>query len=488
MLNEIEQFIREQDLIPPKSRVICAVSGGADSICVLHIVYRLRAKLDFQLAAAHFNHMLRGEESDRDAAFVHQFRNLCCGQQRLPDGTLLPSVPLYMWSRDVAVEAKRRGTGIEETARDLRYEFLRAAAELFRADRIATAHTANDNIETILFHLARGSGLRGMAGILPVGNGLIRPLLAATRQQVEDYLAYQGLPYVEDSSNADDAYARNRIRHQVVPVLEELYPGFARRTTETACLLRADEELLSRQAAELSGQARAEGGRLAIAASLIASAPAPVAVRAVRQLIGRLNGGDQDCAAPHLEAVVRLCREEGSPSAQANLPRGLTARREYRELVLSREPAPSPLPETGLALPGVTGVGSWEITCTRQVYEGQPQGAFEFWLSQALAPALTARSRRRGDRLTLSRRPEKTLKKWYIDEKIPRARRDCLPVLECAGQTAAAAGLGPNRLFSPGEGEAAWHFVLKEREHADINSGKEENSHARERHPGDIIQ
>ena len=91
MLNEIEQFIREQDLIPPKSRVICAVSGGADSICLLHILYRLRAKLDFQLAAAHFNHMLRGEESDRDAAFVHQFRNLCCGQQRLPDGTLLRS-------------------------------------------------------------------------------------------------------------------------------------------------------------------------------------------------------------------------------------------------------------------------------------------------------------------------------------------------------------------------------------------------------------
>ena len=167
--------------------------------------------------------MLRGEESDRDAAFVHQFRDLCCGKQRLPDGRVLPGVPLYLWSRDVGVEAKRRGTGIEETARDMRYEFLREAAELFRADRIATAHTANDNVETILFHLARGSGLRGMAGIQPVGNGLIRPLLAATRQQVEAYLAYQGLPHVEDSSNEDDTYARNRIRNQIVPVLEELF-------------------------------------------------------------------------------------------------------------------------------------------------------------------------------------------------------------------------------------------------------------------------
>lgn len=181
----------------------------------------------------------------------------------------------------------------------------------------------------------------------------------------------------------------------------------------------------------------------------------------MRQLIGRLSGGDQDCAAPHLEAVVRLCRGS-SPSAQVSLPRGITARREYQELVLTREEAPPPLAETALALPGVTQVGRWQISCTQLVYANQPQRPFDFCLSQALTPALTARTRRRGDQLRLPHRPEKSLKKWYIDEKIPRVRRALLPVLDCGGRAAAAAGLGPSQPFLPTAGETAWHIVLTE--------------------------
>ena len=128
MLESMEKLIGERELIPPGSTVLCAVSGGADSICLLHALYQLRPRLGFSLAAAHYNHMLRGADADRDAAFVEQFLSLCCGPQRLADGGLLPAVPLYSGSGDVAGEAERRGMGLEETAREMRYAFLRQAA------------------------------------------------------------------------------------------------------------------------------------------------------------------------------------------------------------------------------------------------------------------------------------------------------------------------------------------------------------------------
>ncbi len=465
MLGAMETLIRELRLLRPGSTVLCAVSGGADSVCLLHALYHLRPKLGFHLAAAHYNHMLRGEESDRDAAFVGQFAALCCGEQPLADGSVLPAVPLFSGEGDVGAEAARLGLGIEETARKLRYAFLRRAAEEAEADCIATAHTADDNVETILFHLARGSGLRGMTGILPAGDDLIRPLLTTTRREIEAYLAYYGLPHREDHTNSDDAYSRNRIRHQVVPVLEDLYPGFAVRTANTAALLRADEDLLSDQARAISRQAVFQGEGLSIAAALIAAAPDPLAARAVRQLIGRFNGGDQDCAAAHLEAVVGLCRGT-DPSARVNLPHGITVRREYQQLMFTRSAAPSPWEETSLPLPGEAAVGGWQVVCAVQVYAGQPQGPYEFWLDRARIDALSLRPRRTGDRLRLPGRPEKTLKKWFIDEKVPARLRPALPLLEWDGQVAAAAGLGPAESLLPPVGAEAWHIAIR----ADFNA------------------
>lgn len=459
MLESMNKLIADRKLLPAGSTVLCAVSGGADSICLLHVLYRLRPKLGVELAAAHYNHQLRGEESDRDEAFVAQFVSLCCGPQRLEDGRILPAVPLFTGSGDVKLEAERRGAGIEETARDMRYAFLRQTAREAGYQYIATAHTADDNAETILFHLARGSGLRGLTGIQPVRGDLIRPLLTTTRREVEEYLAYCGLPHVEDHTNHDDAYARNRIRHQVVPVLESICPGFSARMADTAALLRADEDYLAGQAQALADQAAPAGEGLSISAALLGAQPDPVAARAARLLIGRLNGGDQNCGGVHLSDLLRLCRGT-DPSAQIHLPYGLTARREYETLILTREEPPAPLDTLPLALPGETLAGRWVLTCTAAPYGGQPQKPFDFWLDRDKVPALTLRARKTGDQLRLPDRPQKAVKKWLINEKVPARLRDSLPLLAFEDRVAAMAGLGPDADFLPRPGGGAWHIVI----------------------------
>ena len=434
MTDPMVQLIREYRLIPPGSAVLCAVSGGADSIYLLHRLWRLRRELNFTLAAAHFDHRLRGAESAQDMEFVREFVSLCCGRERTlrPDGTVetLPPVELFTGSGDVAARAKEAGRGLEETARELRYAFLRKTAQDTGAQYIAVAHTAGDNAETLLFHLARGTGLRGLCGMAPKNGDLIRPLLTTTRGEIEDYLRFWGLPWREDPSNREDVYARNRLRHRVLPELEALYPGFLVRLTDTAQRLREDEDCLTAQAEEALGRLQEEAdGALSLPAEDVARLPQPLAVRAVRALLARASGGDDRCSAAHLEALTDLCRTQ-DPSAQIDLPGGLTARREYGRLVLTRLASPPPLSAVELALPGLTRTGDWEITCTLERYRGQAQRPLDFFLDRSAAPALTARSRQTGDRLTLP------------------------------GRVAGAAGLGPDAAFLPSERSEAWHIRL----------------------------
>ena len=461
MTDSMRELIEEYGLIPPGSTVLCAVSGGADSIYLLHRLWRLRRELGFRLAAAHFDHRLRGEESARDLEFVREFVSLCCGRERIlgPDGETreLPPVELYTGFGDVAGRARETGQGIEETARELRYAFLRQAAREAGAQWIAVAHTANDNGETLLLHLARGTGLQGLCGMAPRRGDVIRPLLTTTRTEIEDYLGYRGLPWREDASNRDERYARNRLRRRVLPELEALCPGLLPRLEDTLRRLRADEALLTAQAREALAPLREEpGGALSLPAENIARLPQPLAVRAARGLLARMNGGDDRCSAVHLEALAALCRSP-DPSARLDLPGGLTARREYGRLVLSRQ-MPAVLPAAELALPGLTQAGDWQICCARERYQGQKQGELEFYL--AARPRLSIRPRRTGDRLTLPGRPGKSVKKWMIQQKIPRAQRDGLPVFVEGERVAAAAGLGPDAAFLPREGEEAWHIRL----------------------------
>ena len=219
-------FCEKYDMLPKSGIVLCAVSGGKDSMCLLEMLRGLAPVYGFELCCAHFNHKLRGKESDRDSAFVEAY----CKER---------DIPCYVGSDDVSAYAEENGLGIEEAARTLRYAFLEKTADEIGALCIATAHTAPDNAETLLLNLVRGSGLKGLCGIPPVRGKIIRPLLQTTGEEVLKYLEEKGIPHVEDSTNETDDYTRNRLRHRVVPELRSLNEGLRKMLSAlSSCFVR----------------------------------------------------------------------------------------------------------------------------------------------------------------------------------------------------------------------------------------------------------
>lgn len=451
MLEQVASLTTEYDMLPRGGLILCAVSGGADSVCLLHLLRSLGAEGGFSVAAAHFNHNLRGEESDRDAAFV-QAQCAAWG------------VPFFPGAGDVAGEAARLGQGLEETARQMRYAFLEKTAEELGAARIATAHNADDNVETLLLHLVRGAGLQGLTGIRPRRGDVVRPLLTTSRAEIEAYLSEHGLPHVEDSTNTDEAYTRNRLRAQVLPVLRELNPRFTESAGETIALLRRDNDFLNARAAEACLHARWAEDDLVIEARYIADLPAAIAPRAVRRLLELMGDGDTDCAAAHLNAVVELARGE-DPSAVVFLPAGRMAQRIYKELLITTQAGPlPPFPPTALNLDGETAPEGalWRFICRRGICPEAESRPDHFWLAAERLPgAPVLRPRSIGDELRLPRRPgAKTVKKLMIDAKLPRRERERVPVLACGETVAALAGFGPAQELLAEPGEAALEITV----------------------------
>ena len=408
MLDAAARLIREYDLLPPGSKVLCALSGGADSVCLLHI---LSQRKDISLSAAHYNHQLRGDESDQDEVFV---RELC----RQWD------IPCHVGCGDVAATAKARKQGIEETARQMRYAFLFETAEKLGGAAIATAHNADDNAETVLLNLIRGTGLRGLTGISPKREGLIRPLLHVSRAEILAYLEENDLPHREDSTNADENYTRNKLRAQVMPLLRELNPRAVEHFAATAAQLTEIDRYLDGQAKDLLSQVGEEPGRVSLPMEALLTAPTVLRGRMVFQLLDRLGVGRKDVRALHVEAVLSLTH-----GGSVDLPHGVTARREYDTLILTTENDPPPLWEPFTPREGETPVPgtSWTV-----ILEGPP------W------PGLVVRARQTGDAITLPGRKNRSLKKLFIDRKIPQRERDTLPVVADANGVLFVAGLGPN--------------------------------------------
>ena len=244
MDNKIRNTINRYDMLRKGDTVVVGLSGGADSVALLHILLSLREEYCLTLFACHINHNLRGEESDRDEAFV---KNLC---ESL-------SVPLEAVSINVKEQVSPHES-LEETARKLRYrEFQRICTE--KAAKLATAHTASDNAETVLINMLRGTGTKGLSGIPPVRDNIIRPLIRCSREEIEEYCEKNSLTFVTDSSNLTDDYTRNKIRHNIIPLLKEINPSFIGAAARMTAIVGDDADYLEECAAEKAKECLIDG-------------------------------------------------------------------------------------------------------------------------------------------------------------------------------------------------------------------------------------
>lgn len=401
MLNELLSQIRKYDMIAPGDSVTCAVSGGADSMALLWGLYLLREKLSISLSAAHFNHNLRGEESQRDEAFVREF----CDRFE---------IPLYVESGNVVAGKK----GLEAAARDARYAFLGALP-----GKIATAHTADDNAETVLMHMVRGTGLKGLGGIAPVRGKLIRPMLKCTRQQVLAFLEEYHISFVEDSTNAGDAFLRNRLRHHVLPLLKQENPNLAENLSAMAMQLRQDEAVIAQMA---------DYETLPGVAELRKCAPA-VRSRMLERFLK--ENGVKEPERNHIALAESLVFSD-NPSAKANLPGGITVQRKYDCLTVAADDMPfdavilsnGTVTANGLR---ITVQPAEEIINTANIFTVSPVGT------------MVLRCRQSGDEICLSG-GTKSLKKLFIDRKIPAAKRLQIPVIADDAGVLGVYGIGVN--------------------------------------------
>ena len=419
MLNKVRDYIREQGMITQGDAVIVALSGGADSVCLLTVL----KQLDFALRAVHVHHGIRGAEADRDEAFV----------QALCESL---SVPLYVAHCQVPAYAAEHGLSEEEAGRILRYQILEEEAEKWEREfsdgsrvKLALAHHRDDNAETILHHLLRGSGLTGLAGIRPVQGRRVRPLLCVGRDEIREYLTAEHMDWCEDSTNQSADYTRNRIRSQVLPLLKETVNEQAEEhILQAGQIIGQADEYLRQRAAEIwrvavSGQQESrdsESGarrniadempeRVIIPLAVFAAQPEILKMYLIRHMLDQLKPGWKDITSRHFTAIAKLA---GKPvGSRVDLPGGLMARTGYETLEIAGKAEQKPVLD-------------------RETDQEIPKNQYTKWFDyDKIKGTLSVRTRRTGDYLILPSGGSKTIARYMIDEKIPKEKREKILLL-----------------------------------------------------------
>ena len=433
--------MRSKGYFHPGQRIGVAVSGGADSVLLLHFLKRLAGELGLILTVVHFNHHLRGAESDGDEAFV---RELAASWQ----------LDYLRGEADVGRVARERRGNTEAVARDLRYRYFFSLVDRDKLDLVATAHTANDQAETVLMRLLRGTGTRGLGGIFPLLEGkIVRPFLGLTRAEVMAEVTKQGFSYRTDSSNLDVRLLRNKVRKELLPLLEKDYnPAIVPLLSQFAERARDDEACLERWARERAHPWRArEGQEERIPLRVLLEFPPALARRVLRQMLQAAKGSSHGLAYAHIESLRRFAAEAQSGKIHS-LPGGIVARREFSWLVVGPAAGKSAGGEFSypVTVPGEVVVG--ELGCSfhfKILTRNDPGKAYNldkpvYLDPQKLQGELRLRNWRAGDVFCpVGSRGIRKLKELFREQKIPEARRKSWPVLLCAGRIIWARGFPP---------------------------------------------
>lgn len=440
-LEQILEYTSKNQLLPHGGLVLAAVSGGCDSMCLLHVLIMLSKELNFSVAAVHFNHLLRGEESDRDELFVHSHCESI-------------GIPFYSGRGDVYSESMRRRQSIEETARNMRYSFFEKICAERAALKIATAHSADDNIETMLINFTRGTGISGLSGIPPRRGNIIRPLLCVTRRDIEQFLLVNDIPHVEDSTNSSDDYTRNKIRHHVVPILKFINPSLSRTAIQEAELIRTDDNYLCSLANNFI-KTNKTGDILP--AKGLSELPYPISSRVIKKLIPGLSK-------KHVDMFLGLCKSN-KPSAQLSLP-GITVRREYNNIIIGNPDKLSFCPFE--IQPGETvkiQEANLKVICKKTTYSPNIHNSFNNFVLKydSIQGAVLVRPRKSGDKISLiNREGTKSLKKLYIDNHVPYLKRDLIPVIADELGVIAIYGFGIDKRNEASFGEPVLNIKIEE--------------------------
>jgi tRNA(Ile)-lysidine synthase len=432
IISRVKGTIERYQMIEPRDHIGVAVSGGVDSVVLLDVLTGLREELHISLVILHLNHGIRGDEAARDQRFVGALSK----EYALPYFDKETDVPSYI---------KEQSLSLQEAARELRYRFFEEAMQTHNLDKIAMGQTADDQAETVLMRFLTGGGTRGLKGIPPIREPYIRPLVEVWREELLEYAQHKGLSFVQDSSNMNKAYLRNRIRHELLPTLKEYNPNIKERLLQLAQVLGADATYLEALTDEVVKRIVSGDEETSIPISQLLSLPQALQARVLQHAYTQLTSGGV-LEYLHINSILGMI-QGGGGSKRLALPKGLWATQVYDTLVLRKgEEIPKGIAEeTELNIPGRTQLDGFGVEIEAVVTEGRtsprpdPQEAY-LDFNQLTFP-LRVRSFRPGDSfIPLGMDGRKKIKNLFIDLKIPCSERSKIPLLISGGDICWVAG------------------------------------------------